>query len=425
MRKGHIIYQMFLRATTRGGTLASATGLLKHVSETGATIVYLCPVFDADPDERQNFWSARQRACNLNNPKNPYRMNDYYKIDQEYGTDEDLNNFVKAAHKYGLKVILDLVYYHCGPTSELMKINPNFVKRLPNGEPDCGKWDFPMINFDCPELCEYLWSNMEYFVREFDVDGYRCDVGDKVPLSFWQEGKKRIAAIKPEILMLNEGKNTEYIQSKVFDMEYYLSWGEDTLEQVRDKFTDLLGDIPWRDQRVICFENHDAVNDAAEERLDKKHGFALCNALLTVMFTCGCVPFIYNGNEIADISHNSIYANRFIVKDMHIDWSFAVTEKGKRRMDLLRRLSSIYLNIPAIVNGDFKLLHDVKGVIAYTKSFKGQEIYVAVNLSEKLSKLPLCDSFDTENTETLISSGVALDNDTLLLEGGAYIVMLK
>lgn len=116
----NIIYQMFLRSATRGGTIKAGAKLLRHIASLGVDVVYLCPIFEADDDENTEHWSKRQRESGLNNPQNPYRMKDYFKIDEEYGTDDDLKSFVNTAHSYGLKVILDLVYYHCGPCARLM-----------------------------------------------------------------------------------------------------------------------------------------------------------------------------------------------------------------------------------------------------------------------------------------------------------------
>ena len=104
-----VVYQLFLRPFTTEGTLKGAEKMLPHLAELGVDIVYLTPVVEADDDGNQDFWSPRQKACGLGNPKNPYRMKDYFQIDPEYGTDEDLEKFVKAAHELGLRVLLDLV----------------------------------------------------------------------------------------------------------------------------------------------------------------------------------------------------------------------------------------------------------------------------------------------------------------------------
>jgi len=138
-----VIYQINPRAFTEEGTLNAAAQKLPKLAELGVTIAYLCPVFVSDDDMRQEFWSPRQKASGMNNPRNPYRMKDFYHVDPEYGTDEDLKAFVEAAHASGLKVMLDMVYLHCGPTAVFIESRPDFVKRNAQGKIENAGWSFP------------------------------------------------------------------------------------------------------------------------------------------------------------------------------------------------------------------------------------------------------------------------------------------
>lgn len=420
MKGNSIIYQIFLRSATKDGTLKSAEKLLPHIKDLGMDIAYLSPMYEMDGDEREEFWSDRQKACGFKNPKNPYRMKDYFKVDPEYGTDEDLKSFVDTAHNLGLKVMLDLVYFHCGPNAVLIGKNKDFIKRLPDGTPDYGEWHFPTLNFDCPELCEYLWRNMEYWIENFDIDGYRCDVGDGIPLSFWEEGCKRVRALKPDFLMINEGVKNDFISSGIFDANYWL-WG---FECATDDVNGALRNITDLSKRVICYENHDTVSDAYDNRLESRYGNEICDAMLVVTFTSGAVPFIYNGTEIADSARHSLWSNRFYGNNLCVDWSEAVTEKGRKRTELIKKLSSIYHNIPAINKGSTEILSDSKTVAAYRKSYNGHEVIVAANLSKNIADITL-DMIDEKNFKTLLSARSIRQGNKIILDNGGYTVLYK
>ncbi|MBO7310659.1 MAG: hypothetical protein J6U86_04630, partial [Clostridia bacterium] len=127
-----IIYQIVFKMFTVEGTIKAATEKLKHVADIGIDIIYLSPFFEADDDMDRSAWSERQIRSGMNNPKNPYRISDYFKIDPEYGDESDLEEFVKTAHGLGLKVIFDLVYMHCGP-GKFVREHPTFVQRDENG----------------------------------------------------------------------------------------------------------------------------------------------------------------------------------------------------------------------------------------------------------------------------------------------------
>lgn len=424
MKNNNVIYQIFPRTATKDGTIKAAEKLLGHIADLGADIVYLSPFYEMDDDPREEFWSNRQKASGLGNPKNPYRMNDYFKMDEEYGTDGDLKSFVYSAHKLGLKVIFDLVYYHCGPRAKLIDINKDFIKRLPDGTADNGEWHFPKLNFDCAELCEYLWGNMEYWVKNFDIDGYRCDVGDKVPLEFWREGVRRVKNIKPDFIMLNEGRKDEWIESGVFDANYAY-WGfKQILETGEKNINKNLKALKHINKQTLCFENHDTASDGYENRYEREFGKKICDAMLVVTFTCGCVPFIYNGNEITDNCRHSLWNNRFYGKNLCVDWSEALTQNGKERTALVKSLINIYHNIPAINSGETNVLSESEAVAVYKKTLGGQAVIVAANMTKDIQEV----TFDNEilsDYQVLLSAGNVVDGNKVTFDNGGYIVLCK
>ena len=381
-----VMYQIFLRPFTPGGTLKSAMKMLDHLASLGVDILYLCPVAEADDDPRQEFWSSRQMASGLGNPKNPYRIKDYYRIDPEYGTDDDLKRFTAYAHERGMRVILDLVYYHCGPGAVFIHDHPDFVKREPDGSVRNGRWHFPELNFDSPTLREYLLANMEYFIREFDVDGYRCDVAGEVPIDFWEEGRRRIEAVKPDVMMLAESMKPEE-QRYAFDLNYFFGWGRFYEVFAENLPAAKMMEI-WKEcnarflpgARVIrATENHDIANDRA--RPDSSIGWRAHDAMLTVNFALDGVPFLYNGQEIADTGAHSIWGNRFYGKDRLIDWSCALTPEGKSRFSFLQKLIALRHTQRALSTGTVTWLsHDMPdAVLAFSRNCPEQNLMIVVN----------------------------------------------
>ena len=171
------VYQINPRTFCAEGTISAVTKELPFLAGLGMGTMYLCPIFEEDPSTDRANWSTRQKKYGTENPKNPYRMNDYFFIDEEYGTMEDLKAFVAESHRLGMRVLLDLVYLHIGPNAPILQRHPEFAQQDAEGNIICGSWNFPLLDFGCPGLREYLWSNMVYFDGEIDVDGFRCDVG--------------------------------------------------------------------------------------------------------------------------------------------------------------------------------------------------------------------------------------------------------
>ncbi len=424
-----VIYQIHLPIFTQGGTLESARQMLPHIASLGVDIVYLCPVVEADDDMDMRFWSKRQKESKTGNPKNPYRIKDYFKIDPQYGGDADLKNFVDTAHKLGLKVLLDLVYYHCGPTATMIKEHPDFVVRDEDGNVKNGRWNFPEINFKSRELREYLWKNMEYFVREFKVDGYRTDVEPSVPADFWAEGYKRIKKINPDVIMVAEGERAD-AQADAYDLNYSFKW-QKAIADVFDgkKPATELSDL-WEKQnkhfvrgaRIMrALDNHDTASDSFDARYEKRWGNSGFDAVLALNFTMDGVPMIYNGNEISDTSNLCMFSNRFYGK-YAVDWSNALTDRGKKRISFVRDLSSMRHGNPALYSGATNWLKtdNPENVLAFTRNCKKQNIFVAINVSKKDAefKNPINEPVSKE----ILNKGATFTDGGILLKPYGFIV---
>ncbi|MBI5821529.1 MAG: hypothetical protein HZA88_21380 [Verrucomicrobia bacterium] len=393
-----VMYQVWLRGFTPEGTLRAATKRLPSVAELGANIIYLCPVQLQDADMRREFWSTRQKASGTNNPRNPYRIKDYNRVDPEYGSESDLRAFIATAHKLGMRVLMDLVYFHCGPTSVLIK-HPEFFKRDASGKISTGEWNFPVLNFDNRQLREHLWANMEHWVKDFDADGFRCDVADAVPLDFWEEARARLEPIRPDLVILAEGERYANVL-KAFDINYGFSWYGATFavfsrgepaSSLRARWEKQHADGPRGIKFLRFTENHDWVNDMRHaEVVCGEHG---ANAMSVINFTLDGVPLLYNGQEIGDTSAQSIYA-RWAVR-----WEAACLPKAKKEFAFHQKLCQLRRTEPALTGGEVVWLDNDQpaAVLSFLRRAAGGEIITVANLSNRKIKahIELSGKFNT------------------------------
>ena len=357
--KNRIIYQLFLRPFTPEGTLKAAKEKLEHIASLGIDTIYLTSCCKADGDNNEAHFSPRQKASKTGNPKNPYRISDYYALDEEYGTIDDLRDFVNVAHAFGLEVLFDVVFLHCGPDAVFLEDHPDFVKRDGEGNIVCNAWCFPEINFDSPSLRRYLIDNLKYWIEECDFDGFRCDVADQTPLDFWEEAIPELKAIKPSIYMLNEGVKPEYLS--VFDSNYSFLWTHalqaairsqkpaSFLRETDEECRKAYENHPYVTLRAL--ETHDYANDHYENRPDKNLPQKAVECAHLINLTLDGIPFFYNGNEIADGNRHSIWGNRDF-GGFCIDWSKAHTAEGKARLDFIRQAVKLRKSNPWLENAD-------------------------------------------------------------------------
>ena len=427
MVKDAVIYQINLRAFTHEGTLAAAEKFLPEVAATGANFVYLCPFVESDADPDESHWSPRQLRSLCNNPRNPYRLADFFRIDPEYGTENDLRSVVKTAHTLGLKVMFDLVYMHAGPS--FGKAHPEFVEKDESGQMKLNDYHFCLMDFDSPALREYLWSNMEYWVREFDADGYRCDVGGKVPLDFWVEGRRRVERLKKPFLMLNENdiQNRPADQDEAFDINYCQWW---TFYCFREIF---LCGLPakeletfWNEAEtarpgavvIRALEHHDRANDMYYNRTEKISS-PKCEAAYVLCYAVNGVPFLYNGCEHCDTARHSIFSHpgQFVIDR---------SKDPAARSAFLRRLAELHRREAALRDGSMQWLKNSAPAVLCTwlrTAPNGEKIFGAVNFGNEAVTAECAAAAEFVRGETLFARGAGLGaGGKLTLEANGYML---
>ena len=427
-----IVYQLALRTFTPEGTLRAATKLLPHVAALGVDILYVCPFYVQENDPNTDYWSARQLASNTGNPKNPYKISDYFHVDEEYGTEEDLKAFAKEAHRLGLLVFYDLVYLHCGRQAIFIKDHPDFVERNEDGSirvPD--RWPFARLNFASKALREYLMRNMELLVTAFGADGFRCDVGDSVPLDFWQEAFLRLKRIKPELLTLNEGEKPDYIDG-TFDMGYSFSFQSrirrifakgESAEVLRELYQKEHERYGKNDKKLLrALDNHDTASDVGVARNEILMTSRGVDAALVVGTTYVGIPFMWNGYELCDDAENCMFSNRDHGRRSAMDWSKGYTAAGKRRLAHVKRLHRLYHESAALSDGTFDFVENdaPTQVISYMRTFADERILVVVNSKDRPVTVDI--GGGAEGTP-LLRYGVRQMDDRLRLAPYGYLVL--
>ncbi len=385
--KKAIVYQIWLRSFTSEGTLKAAAERLGEIRDLGVTVIYLSPIMLSDDDSRREFWSMRQKASTQCNPRNPYRAKDYDLIDPEYGDEGDLARFVATAHRYKMRVMLDMVYLHCGPGSNLVD-KPGFLQRNEDGSLKLGGWNFPLLNFESKELRAYLVDNMVHWLKAFAVDGFRCDVSGNIPQDFWEDARDELEKIRPDIGMVAESDYVPREQVKGFDVSYSFRWYE-AIRQVmgeskpvsllREKWEYFRDYYPKGSRFLRYMDNHDL------HRADVVFGERGAEAVTSMQFMLDGVPMIYNGFEIGDATPQDLFSY------WPIRWEAANLPNQVARRQWLKKLCRVRQAHTAFADGTTTWLeHDQpEGVVAFERKSAEERIICLVNLSNRTTTVRL------------------------------------
>lgn len=428
------VYQINPRTFSAAGTIQAVTEELPFLAKLGFGIMYLCPVFREDASEDKANWSERQKKSQTGNPKNPYRISNYFEIDEEYGTIADLKNFIQQAHRLGMHVLLDLVYAHLAPNSDILKVYPQFAQHDETGKIRYSLWHFPLTNFACAGLREYLWSNMTYYVGEIGADGFRCDVGDMVPLDFWLEGRRRIQAIKPDAVLINEGSNWEYLVEG-FDASYCFQWHEDLYQMLSHSISAAVMQSREEERKTLLpagarllrdLDNHDTVTDWPQ-RSERLAGHDGMEAALALNYLIDGIPMVYCGNELADTAHLSMFANRFHMGEFEVtNRAQKESDAAIRRIERISTLNALRKKYKSISYGQTEWISSTSSssVIAFKRQYEGESLFFAVNFGTDCVSL----SLDGQEAKTILfyHQAECLDfREVTLFPNGYILILLK
>ena len=188
-----LIYQIFVRNYSPKGDFAGVENDLDRIKELGVDIVYLLPIHPIGLKNRKGSLGS------------PYAISDYRSINPEYGTLEDFISLVDAIHKKDMKCIIDVVYNHTSPDSELSKEHPEWFYHKDDGSfgNRVGEWsDVIDLDYGNRELWDYQIDTLKYWAAI--VDGFRCDVAPMVPITFWEKARSEVENVRPGCIWLAE-----------------------------------------------------------------------------------------------------------------------------------------------------------------------------------------------------------------------------
>ncbi len=330
-----------------GGNLAGIRKRLSYLKELGINGIYLNPIMEAESNHK-------------------YDTRDYTKIDPYFGDNEEFALLVKEAHELGIRIMVDAVFNHCGrrfaqwldveekgEKSEFadwfMIHDWNALKK--HGDTRDGRFYsfafneyMPKLNTNNEEVIRYFSDICESWIRDFDIDGIRFDVGNEVSHRFLKRVRERVKSLKPDIYLLGEiwHDASQWLMGDEYDsvMNYPLMSG------IHDFFLDKEStkeDFEYMVNR--CYTMYmQQCNNVLFNLLDSHDTERLMNRLknlnvfyqqLAVLFTMPGSPCIYYGTEIAMEGGHDPDCRRCM------PWDEMDSEENRKCLEEMKKLISL------------------------------------------------------------------------------------
>jgi cyclomaltodextrinase len=367
--KDAVIYEVYLRSFSKEGTFKTLEARIPELKKMGVTIVSLMPIHPI---------GELYRKGNLGSP---YAVKDFYAVNPEYGTLHDFQSLVNALHQQDLKIVIDLVANYAAWDSELLMEHPDWFQHNEEGaivSPKIDLFDVALLDYHQHEPRKYMIAVMSYWVKEFDVDGFKCTMAESIPIDFWNAARKEVDKIKP-VIMISEYSRPEY-HIKAFDLTY--SWRMyPLLSSIVNKTASVsaLDDLLKYESFQFPKESLRLRFGETQEKIENTQTYIKFNpqeakAIAVLKFMIPGVPFIYNGEEVG----NSKRLNLF--DKAEIDWS-----RGKDFRELYEHLITLRRVHPALRYGSYSSLpnSEYKTVYSFLRSSQRDSLITVMNFGNE------------------------------------------
>lgn len=398
-----IFYQIFIRNHSKEGTIKAVTKDLQRIHSLGIDIIYLMPINEIGLEKRKGTMGS------------PYASKNYFSISKDLGTLEDLKDLINETHKFGMKIILDMVFNHTSPDNVLVTTHKDFYY-LKDGKfgNRIGDWnDIIDLDTNKEKTQDYLISVLKYWIQQ-GFDGFRFDVASMIPLSFFKKARRELGN---DIIFF--GESIEFSFSKwlisqghyacddeemipTFDCLYNYSWfrhfeqymfNDSTIEPIIEELN-----RPSRVRRVNCLENHDNYRLMHYAKGNKR----LFRNLLAFSTLLNGDLFLYAGEEYG-ISHKP----ELFEKDP-IDWN----NSNPDLFNFVKRLIEIKHQDKDTYKANCQVMILSKDVVKISKS----DLIGYFSFIENPYKIELDGQYINLIDQTIIKGGEVLLIEPLILK---------
>lgn len=371
-----VIYEVFPRAFSHDGGFQGIVPQLDRLKALGVSVIWLMPIHPV----------GRLRAKGTLG--SPYAVRDYEAVNPEFGSAADLKKLIAAAHQRGLRVFIDVVANHTSWDSVLIRRHPQWFTHDAGGHiiaPNPDWVDVADLDWSQPDLRRYMTGMLAGWLRDYGLDGFRCDYASGVPMDFWEELRPELDKVRPDLALLAEADDPELLR-QAFDVDYAWDFyhvmsdalvGRKPAAEVRAVWERAAARYPRGALRLRFSDNHDQL------RATGQAGLPAAMAASAVMFTLDGVPLLYNGMEIGDTVESLAPA---LFERAPIQWQ--VAERRPHVAEFYRQLAALRRAHAAFTRGEVRWLDnsDPARLLSYQRISTGPDaetLTVVVNLSSQ------------------------------------------
>ena len=413
------VYEVNTRQYTVEGTFNAFKEHIPRLKDMGVHTLWFMPVTPISHLKRKGSMGSY------------YACADYTSVSREFGTMEDFKAIVELAHALEMKVIIDWVANHTGADHTWTRTHPDYYIRNSEGQfYDKHGWDDVIdLDYTNPQMRAEMIRAMEFWIRETDIDGFRCDMAMLVPVDFWLEARLKLDSVKKLFWLAecDQWNDPQYLEA--FDAAYAWKWMHATQEFYQygkpmhtliDVLNGYKGLHPQNAIRAWFTSNHDENSWNGTEY--EKYGDM---AIPLAVFSCTWegLPLLYSGQEIPNRKRLAFFEKDFL------NWGGGVSLQGfyKKLLELKQKHPALLAASEEITTRLLSTDHADK-VIAFQRKRGEREVVVILNLSAYPLQVHMYDEYVRQSRYSSIYHDhefVCAEHPFIPMESWGFYVLIK
>ena len=405
-----------------GGDLAGITQKIKdgYFKKLGINTLWLSPLTQNPLKAYQEFPEPRRWYSGYHG----YWPISSSKVDFRFGTDAELTELVETAHQNGINVLLDYVCNHVHQEHPIYQQHPDWVTplELPDGTKNIRIWDeqrlttwfdtfLPTLDLSKPEVIDIQSDSAMYWIKKFNLDGFRHDATKHVQTEFWRTLTRKL---KEEVMIPNNkslyqigetfGSHeliSSYINSGLLDAQFdfnlyfnardVFAKDDESFERLTIALRESFDYYGYHSTMGNITGNHDltrfmglASGAVAFDEDPKEAGYKRdvqvkdtkayqkLSSMTAFLMTVPGIPVIFYGDEIGMVGAGDPDNRRM----MRFEGLNEFEQKTKETAD---KLGNLRRNSLSLIYGDFELITSSKDALVYVRHFFDKTSVVIFN----------------------------------------------
>lgn len=400
---------------------------IPHIHSLGCNAIYIGPLFESS--------------------SHGYDTRDYKLIDRRLGTNESFREFTKLCHENGIKVVVDGVFNHTGreffafkdiqekkwdsPYKDWYK-GVNFGWQSPLGDPFGyeawqGHFELPCLNLYNPQVKDYLFDVIRFWVNEFDIDGIRLDCANILDFNFMKEMRAKTASMKPDFWLMGEVIHGDYgrwvnpemlhsVTNYELHKSIYSGFNDHNFFEIAHNVRRL--EAIGR-QLYTFLDNHDEDRIASKLKV-KEHLYPVYTCLMTLPG----IPSIYYGGEWATEGRRTSTCDDDLRPCILAQ---KIPELNCKLTDFISKLGKIHQENEELHTGKYQELLLTNRQYAYARWGNNSLIITALNNDDNEAILNIPVPIQAREAVDLLNRDDTSSNETTVLsiQNGRLEIKLK